>query len=253
VRGTVLQFDHRNSSLRQWLVEDYFGGPDCLGNPNIDGLILDDDWTSTGPTEENSFAAADMGLSARDLAEIGGNWSLSLQQLNDRLATHQQYVIPGYAGDSMSTRSHNHTQCAERMRQLGCAPHAPQTGPMVFTVRFNKNASATDGRYLQAIDAELDVVYYLLGRGPVAWIGSGYILGWALSLQWNVLANRPMTIDDFRVELFERDYGEPLGSCEETADGSEVFVRHWSKATATLDCRAFAGNITMVASDDGRD
>ena len=71
MRGTVLQFDHRNSSLRQWLVEDYFGGPDCLGDPNIDGLILDDDWTSKGPTEENSFAAADMGLSARDLAEIG--------------------------------------------------------------------------------------------------------------------------------------------------------------------------------------
>jgi hypothetical protein len=38
----------------------------------------------------------------------------------------------------------------------------------------------------------------------------------------------------------------PLGRCEETSDGSETFVRRWSKATATLDCKAFKGNITMI-------
>ena len=83
------------------------------------------------------------------------------------------------------------------------------------------------------------------GRGPVAWIGSGYILGWALSLQYNIAANRPITIADFHVEEFERDYGVPLGRCEEVGEGSEVFERRWSKATARLDCRAFAGSITM--------
>ena len=84
-----------------------------------------------------------MGLSAADVAQIGGNWSLSLKQLQAEVARRGKYVIPGYAGDSMSTRSHNHTQCAQRMRQLGCAPGAPETGPMVFTVRFNKTPSAT--------------------------------------------------------------------------------------------------------------
>ena len=71
-------FDHRNASLRDWLIDDYFFGPKCLGDDNIDGLILDDDWFGTGPTEEYSHAVADMGLSATDVAEIGGNWSLTL-------------------------------------------------------------------------------------------------------------------------------------------------------------------------------
>jgi len=103
-------FDHRNASLRDWLIDDYFFGPNCLGDDNIDGLILDDDWFATGPTEENSHAVADMGLSATDVAEIGGNWSLTLQRLQQEVARRGKYVVPGYAGDSMSTRSHNHTQ-----------------------------------------------------------------------------------------------------------------------------------------------
>ena len=111
-------------------------------------------------------------------------------------------------------------------------------------VRFNHTPTEQLG--LTAIDAVLVVTYYLLGRGPVAWIGSGYILGWALSLQYNVPAQRPVTIADIHVDLFERDYGVPLGRCEETSDGSEIFVRRWSKATATLDCKAFKGDITMV-------
>ena len=145
----------------------------------------------------------------------------------------------------MSTRSHNHTQCAHRMRQLGCAPGSAQPGPMVFTVRFTKAPTPTLG--LTAIDATLDVAYYLLGRGPVAWIGSGYVLGWALSLQYNVPADRPISIADFAVEEFGRDYGVPLGQCEETSPGSEVFTRRWSKAAVQLDCRAFKGNISMLA------
>jgi hypothetical protein len=106
-------FDHRNSSLREWLVKDYFGGPAALGNPNISGLILDDDWLPSGPTEENGYSLVDMGLSPSDVAHIRGNWSSSLQALNAEVARRGKYVIPSYAGDSMSTRNHNHSLCAQ--------------------------------------------------------------------------------------------------------------------------------------------
>jgi hypothetical protein len=130
----------------------------------------------------------------------------------------------------------------QRMRQLGCRPDAPDTGPMVFTVRFNHDPTLG----LRPIDATLDVAYYLLGRGPVAWIGSGYVLGWALSLQFNVPANRPFTISDFDYDLRTRDFGVPTERCVETAEGSEVFRRKWSKAIASLDCGEFKGSITML-------
>ena len=65
-------------------------------------------------------------------------------------------------------------QCAERMRQLGCAPNTPETGPMVFTVRFNHTPSATLG--LTAIDATLDVAYYLLGKRSGRFVFSSSVL-----------------------------------------------------------------------------
>ena len=40
------------------------------------------------------------------------------------------------------------------------------------------------------------------------------------------------------------DYGEPLGLCHETAPGSGVFTREWSKTNVTLDCNTWSANIS---------
>ena len=47
----------------------------------------------------------------------------------------------------------------------------------------------------------------------------------------------------------DEDLGHPLETCHETAEGSEVFERKWSKATVQLDCKAWKGTIKM---SDGR-
>ena len=39
--------------------------------------------------------------------------------------------------------------------------------------------------------------------------------------------------------------GEPTELCHETAPGSEVFVREWSKATVEVDCKGWTSSITM--------
>jgi hypothetical protein len=40
-------FDHRNGSmLRDWLLNEFIGGPLGLGNAAISGLFLDDFWCS---------------------------------------------------------------------------------------------------------------------------------------------------------------------------------------------------------------
>ena len=235
-------FDHRNASLRSWLAKEYFGGPDCLGSPAVDGIILDDNWSASGPSEEDIHSVADMGLSTKDVGDITAGLQQSLTALAAEAAKHGSYVVPSYAGDSMSTRSANHTQCAERMRQ-GCSPGAPPFGPFVFTVRGN----AVPGGGWSPIDVELDLAYYLILRGPYAWIGSGYILGWGLSHSWNEATQRQLSISDFDGWLKDwgsRDFGLPKGQCTETAAGSEVFVREWSHVTATLDCKAPGGKPT---------
>lgn len=37
-------WDHRNESLRTFLIDTVIGGPDAMGNENVDGLFLDDFW-----------------------------------------------------------------------------------------------------------------------------------------------------------------------------------------------------------------
>eukprot|EP00666_Eupelagonemidae_sp_cell4sb_P015195 gene15195-18755_t len=41
-------WDHRNESLREWLVNEFILGKETgLGNPNVDGFFLDDGWRNT--------------------------------------------------------------------------------------------------------------------------------------------------------------------------------------------------------------
>ena len=73
---------------------------------------------------------------------------------------------------------------------------------------------------------------FLLVRGPYAFIG----LGWINC----VPADRYAFPDALRA-----DYGTPLGLCKETAAGSGVFVREWTKATVQMDCGSYTPTIRM--------
>ena len=42
-----------------------------------------------------------------------------------------------------------------------------------------------------------------------------------------------------------RDYGEPVGSCKETAANSGVFEREWAKASIKMDCNTWTPTITL--------
>jgi hypothetical protein len=88
--------DHRNASLRDWLINDFtLGNVSGLGNPAIDGFYFDDSWSAApatpptgkwhgcnaspigGASEENPYCAIDMGLTKDDVAQIASNWSLT--------------------------------------------------------------------------------------------------------------------------------------------------------------------------------
>ena len=44
--------------------------------------------------------------------------------------------------------------------------------------------------------------------------------------------------------VLHADYGEPSGRCQETASGSGVFTREWSKATVQMDCNSWTPQTT---------
>ena len=63
-------FDHRNETLRDWLIHTMFlGNATGGGNPSVSGFYVDDGWSSKGPSEMDKDAVAKMGLSASDVTE----------------------------------------------------------------------------------------------------------------------------------------------------------------------------------------
>ena len=70
-------FDHRNASLRKWLIATHMLGPRGLGHPSVDGFLLDDWWTAHGEPSEVPHFAQGSGISpASDAARsLHANWS----------------------------------------------------------------------------------------------------------------------------------------------------------------------------------
>ena len=169
-----------------------------------------------------------------------GNWSETIFMLRDAVAKHGGYVAPSYVGDAMSTQTTD--QCSQILRRICTPGNAPQ-GPHMYTIWYDKIPSPHFG--VRARNAPLDMAYFLLARGPHAWIGSGKILGWSLSHWWSTGKEREITISDFRPhELFDADYGEPVSQCVETVPyASGVFVRGWTNVNVTVDCGNMRGHI----------
>ena len=89
-----------------------------------------------------------------------------------------------------------------------------------------------------------DVAQFLLVRQEYAYIGyswmgcvkpNGFVQGNATG--WEGYP-RPKEVD--------ADYGVPVdATCKETAEGTGVFTREWSKATATMNCNTYTGTIKI--------
>jgi len=75
-----------------------------------------------------------------------------------------------------------------------------------------------------------DIANFQLVRGEYAYLGHGWL---GCSREYEV------------PEEINADYGEPVGLCQETAEGSGVFTREWTKASFEMDCNAWKPTITM--------
>lgn len=77
-----------------------------------------------------------------------------------------------------------------------------------------------------------DLANFLLIRGPYSWLGHGWL---------------GCSRDYVFPPQLQMDYGEPMGLCSETAPGSNVFARDWTKATVQMDCNKWEPTITWKA------
>ena len=220
-------------TLLEWFVEDYLFGPTGAGNPKISGFYFDDHWTSGGPSEMERHAAEDMGLSSSDLSDLvtAFNWQMDYvyaEILKRGKFTWNQFWngTPERTAwidcpDPMVAQK----TCAADVRALCNASSPARTVAMVYTFSPGCHGSTSN-----ITDAPTDIAAFLLTRGDYAWLGHGW------SGCSKVYA-RPAGLD--------LDYGVPKGLCKETAVGSQIFTREWSKATIHMDCNTWKGKVVM--------
>ena len=217
----------RGQTLGEWWIQDYLFGELGGGNPNITGFYFDDAFSNSGCSELDSHQAADLGLGADELAQAAAayesNFNYVYAELTRRGAyTEQQFTRAGAPGSS--------DECALTLRQLCPAP------PPALLVDFD------DGR------PALSMALYLLARGDYGFFGHT----WAGGCQ-NEDGGMPPEVPNpqWHSELFDADYGVPVGLCAETVPGSsQVFTRTWTRALISVDCadsaHGFAPNITLL-------
>ena len=87
---------------------------------------------------------------------------------------------------------------------------------------------------------EQDLVNFLLIRGKYAWLGHG----WEGCAQPQADAGGGYPFPP----SLNADFGTPLGLCGETATGSGVFQREFTKAKVTMDCGTGIPSIVMKST-----
>ena len=113
--------------------------------------------------------------------------------------------------------------CAAKLRQMcNATGHAKSHSHALF-YSFSRPPPQVAQSLMQ------DLANFMLVRGPFAWLGSGWH-------GCDQVYDRPALLDSL-------DVGTPVGNCSETAPGSGVFVREYTKAKVAMNCSAWNGTI----------
>eukprot|EP01064_Diplonema_japonicum_P020338 TRINITY_DN295_c1_g1_i1.p1 TRINITY_DN295_c1_g1~~TRINITY_DN295_c1_g1_i1.p1 ORF type:complete len:427 (+),score=126.79 TRINITY_DN295_c1_g1_i1:46-1326(+) len=239
-------WDHRNGTmLRDFLVNTHIMGANGVGNPNVDGLFIDDYWCSNlvnsscrdpvqGPSEINQYSQVDMGLSDQDIKEITEGWLETMTAAQNAMLAAKGFtwsLIPGQANANASPVKISNSSCSSMMRGV-IQDQKWQELPLIFGLDMG-----TSPNLLPQLTQ--DIAAFLLMRGPYAYVGAGiWGMSWPAGVQWD--KKQP---EQKRPKAMDTDYGSPLGLATEPK--TNTFVREYTKSTVTLDCNNFFATIVM--------
>lgn len=269
-------WDHTNPNVRDIILSKYILGPTGMASGVVDGFFLDDGWSDVqrvgsnacdgspigGPSEVDSYCVTDMGLQQKDTTALTAAW----QATTDAVTA----AVNGVGGmiwsqfEQVNTPPNNASECAAFFA-AACGPSGAFLGvplQLLFT--------EAPGRVFDPLPAfAQDLATFLLIRGDHAWLGyseADYAARAhaARPQPPNLNPQQPPTLAAWNGCSFgshpaggrnnqswsfppalDGDYGEPEGFCSETAPGSGVFQRRWTRATAEFDCAAWVGTVTM--------
>ena len=173
VRCVCAVFDHRNASLQKWLVDEYIGGSEGIGSPHISGIFIDDSWAPNGPSEIDTHANNDTGLSASDVKDMIAGWSGNMVAVQEKIISAGAMNWQLFAnGGTLAGPPFPKAQCATYMRETACVANSTlQHVPLLYGIE--RNSDYPPFKYI--VDFEQSLAAFLLVRGPWAWFGYSWI------------------------------------------------------------------------------
>ena len=216
-------FDHRNASLRSFLLGEYFFGKNGAANPAVDGYYVDDGWSKNGCSEMDANSVQKMGLTPAQVADMIAAWSANQQAWRDALVAAKKWEWALFYGGQQTAPGQNQTcgqcSCASYLK-ANCGATAPSQNGTLF-YGYSRIAHSQP---FPLPSPDQDLAAFLLTRGPYAYFG----YGWTGCIDATHPFTRPASLD--------LDLGDPQGFCAETAPGSGVWTREYAKYTVSLDC-----------------
>lgn len=179
-----------------------------------------------GPSEMDRDAVEQMGMTESDVQAMIIAWQANQQAWRDALVQAGKFEWFLFYGGQQTAPGQNQTcgQCScQKYLQANCGAGSPSQNGTLF-YGFSRSTHQTPW---PLPTPEQDLAMFLLSRGPYALFGYGWC-GCASS-------SRPFT----RPASLDKDYGEPLNFCSETAPGSQVWTRNYTKLNLAIDCSSF--------------
>lgn len=210
--------------MRRWVQPVLLGlqkpGYNCVRHWQVGGGRVRDGqslrgWHIQGLPNEHPNAPVNMGLSGQELDQVQNATQVYVQQMVVALAAKGKYVWNAMSGasglDGYLGRAPNQGDCVSQMNKW-CTPEWQLQS---MTMQWG---GPSPNQTLAA---------FLIARGPMAYIGYG-ANGHSLP-PWD--------------PLFDLDFGEPLGLCNQTSPG--VYTRAWTSANVTLNCTSWTADLGL--------
>ncbi len=221
----------KGQAFLQWFTDSYVFN-EVGSSPKVSGFFFDDHWPGASGNFPDSQpnVSSDCGLTTNDLVSITNDYNANMEVLQN-MTTQKgkfswQLLWTGGEGRGSTNPGplvHN-TSCAADLRGLCSATSPAQTRTMMYAFNTGPNR---DPSVLPQLHQ--DLANFLLVRGSYAYLGHG----------WLGCSRDYLFPDELNL-----DYGEPLGLCAETAPGSGVFTREFTRSTVQMDCATWTPTIT---------
>jgi hypothetical protein len=188
--------------LRQWLLDEYIGGPTGMAHKDVSGMFLDDQWDPVkGPSEfvcggrKPCEPLQDMGLDPADVKEMTAAWREAQAAVHRKIVASGGFdwalfncrsaptpaqpctmsaVSPwgeaaGYPGSSCPGCVANVSRSCTAFFRGACTPAAP-LGQLALFLGLTRQAHRTLVNSSGVLPALMqDLSAFLLVRGPYAW------------------------------------------------------------------------------------